>query len=121
MGRPTRLSVLSKTATIVSISHTSIYVKSKTKRQNGLESTAPTIPHPRGPCTFWILLFVESVVRGRSTWIAVGSLTSRKKEINPPQGAREGWEDGTPPPHRDFKERSVVLGPNASPTPNSNK
>ena len=22
---------------------------------------------------------------------------------------REGWEDGTPPPHRDFKERSVVL------------
>jgi len=21
----------------------------------------------------------------------------------------EGWEDGTPPPHRDFKERSVVL------------
>merc|ERR1711935_671019 len=23
--------------------------------------------------------------------------------------AREGWEDGTPPPHRDFKERCVVL------------
>ena len=21
---------------------------------------------------------------------------------------REGWEDGTPPPHRDFKERCVV-------------
>jgi len=21
---------------------------------------------------------------------------------------REGWEDGTPPPHRDFKERGVV-------------
>merc|ERR1712153_182469 len=29
----------------------------------------------------------------------------RKKTKNP----REGWEDGTPPPHRDFKERSVVL------------
>ena len=29
----------------------------------------------------------------------------RKNTDNP----REGWEDGTPPPHRDFKERSVVL------------
>ena len=29
----------------------------------------------------------------------------RKKTDNP----REGREDGTPPPHRDFKERSVVL------------
>ena len=28
----------------------------------------------------------------------------RKKADNP----REGWEDGTPPPHRDFKERCVV-------------
>mgnify|MGYP007041078736 CR=1 FL=1 len=28
----------------------------------------------------------------------------RKKTHNP----REGWENGTPPPHRDFKERSVV-------------
>ena len=28
----------------------------------------------------------------------------RKKTDN----AREGWEDGTPPPHRDFKERGVV-------------
>ena len=28
----------------------------------------------------------------------------RKKTDNP----REGWENGTPPPHRDFKERSVV-------------
>jgi len=32
-------------------------------------------------------------------------LKERKKTDN----AREGWEDGTPPPHRDFKERSVVL------------
>ena len=28
----------------------------------------------------------------------------RKKTDNP----REGWEDGTPPPHRDFKERGVM-------------
>ena len=27
----------------------------------------------------------------------------RKKTGNP----REGWEDGTPPPHRDFKEGRV--------------
>ena len=32
---------------------------------------------------------------------------------------REGWEDGTPPPHRDFKERSVVLAV-AHPNPWSN-
>ena len=31
-------------------------------------------------------------------------LKKRKKTDNP----REGWEDGTPPPHRDFKERGVV-------------
>ena len=28
----------------------------------------------------------------------------RKKTDNP----KEGWEDGTPPPHRDFKERGVM-------------
>ena len=28
----------------------------------------------------------------------------RKKTDNP----GEGWENGTPPPHRDFKERGVV-------------
>ena len=30
-------------------------------------------------------------------------LKERKKTDNP----REGWEDGTPPPHRDFKEGTV--------------
>ena len=30
----------------------------------------------------------------------------RKKTDNP----REGWEDGTPPPHRDFKERRQEWG-----------
>ena len=33
----------------------------------------------------------------------------RKKERKKTDNPREGWEDGTPPPHRDFKERSVVL------------
>ena len=33
----------------------------------------------------------------------------RKKERKKADNAREGWEDGTPPPHRDFKERSGVL------------
>ena len=33
-----------------------------------------------------------------------GKKKERKKTDNP----REGWEDGTPPPHRDFKERCVV-------------
>ena len=37
----------------------------------------------------------------------------RKKTDNP----REGWEDGTPPPHRDFKERCVVRYPSVSALP----
>ena len=32
-------------------------------------------------------------------------LTEKRKKTDNP---REGWEDGTPPPHRDFKERGVV-------------
>ena len=32
----------------------------------------------------------------------------RKKERKKTDNPREGWEDGTPPPHRDFKERSVM-------------
>ena len=31
----------------------------------------------------------------------------RKKERKKTDNPREGWEDGTPPPHRDFKERRV--------------
>ena len=31
-----------------------------------------------------------------------------KKERKKPDNPREGWEDGTPPPHRDFKERGVM-------------
>ena len=33
---------------------------------------------------------------------------SKKKERKKTDNPREGWEDGTPPPHRDFKERCVV-------------
>ena len=31
-----------------------------------------------------------------------------QKERKKTEKPREGWEDGTPPPHRDFKERGVV-------------
>ena len=34
--------------------------------------------------------------------------TTKKKERKKTHNPREGWENGTPPPHRDFKERSVV-------------
>ena len=33
-----------------------------------------------------------------------GSLKKERKKTDNP---REGWEDGTPPPHRDFKEGTV--------------
>ena len=45
------------------------------------------------------------LVSGIFVWIFFNPKKERKKTDNP----REGWEDGTPPPHRDFKERSVVL------------
>ena len=32
----------------------------------------------------------------------------RKKERKKTARPREGWEDGTPPPHRDFEERCVM-------------
>ena len=32
----------------------------------------------------------------------------RKKGRKNTECPREGWEDGTPPPHRDFKERGVM-------------
>jgi len=31
-----------------------------------------------------------------------------EKKIKKTHNPREGWENGTPPPHRDFKERSVM-------------
>ena len=35
-------------------------------------------------------------------------LMKQTQKRNKTNNAREGWEDGTPPPHRDFKERGVV-------------
>ena len=35
-------------------------------------------------------------------------LKKEKKERKKTDNPREGWEDGTPPPHRDFKERGVM-------------
>ena len=34
--------------------------------------------------------------------------TDNAKERTKTDNPREGWEDGTPPPHRDFKERGEV-------------
>ena len=44
--------------------------------------------------------------RGRER--ALGESRSVKKERKKTDNPREGWEDGTPPPHRDFKERGVM-------------
>ena len=41
---------------------------------------------------------------------ALSRLRSPKKERKKTDNPREGWKDGTPPPHRDFKE-SVAVGP----------
>ena len=37
-----------------------------------------------------------------------GGLSKIRKKERKTHNPREGWENGTPPPHRDFKERSVV-------------
>ena len=58
----------------------------------------------------WPFLFFCAEVPAHMYSLAEGlakrspSSKERKKTHNP----REGWEDGTPPPHRDFKERCVV-------------
>ena len=38
----------------------------------------------------------------------IGFRKKERKAMTDKSG-REGWEDGTPPPHREFEERSVVL------------
>ena len=40
--------------------------------------------------------------------LMVSTETREEKERNKSDNPREGWEDGTPPPHRDFKERGVM-------------
>ena len=37
-------------------------------------------------------------------WGEMVRFEKERKKTDP----REGWEDGTPPPHRDFKERGVM-------------
>ena len=39
--------------------------------------------------------------------ICAATRPGRKKERKKTHNPREGWENGTPPPHRDFKERRV--------------
>ena len=52
--------------------------------------------------------FMEATDASRLVCVVVVSYQeyslTQKKTDNP----REGWEDGTPPPHRDFKERGVM-------------
>ena len=42
------------------------------------------------------------------TWSKILLSLLVKKERKKTDNPREGWEDGTPPPHRDFKKRDVV-------------
>ena len=39
-----------------------------------------------------------------AVWVDAGQMIKERKKADNP---REGWEDGTPPPHRDFKEGTV--------------
>ena len=62
-----------------------------------LNNKAVNSPHPQGLQGSHLNLSQTSAQRH-------GTKKERKKTDNP----REGWENGTPPPHRDFKERCVV-------------
>ena len=59
-----------------------------------------------GPALTFDLPRLSAPAEVKKPWPGVGEACGkkRKKTDNP----REGWEDGTPPPHRDFKERCVV-------------
>ena len=60
-----------------------------------------------------MLMILARLVRSESFW-AVAKVRSPhtgpgiRYIIKKPDNPREGWEDGTPPPHRDFKERGVM-------------
>ena len=43
-------------------------------------------------------------------YIFRGLAKRRKKERKKTDNPSEGWEDGTPPPHRDFKEKIAERG-----------
>jgi len=61
----------------------------------------------------------QSTIINREDWEVTAKLSSERTrtsqgggmggEIKKTDNPREGWEDGTPPPHRDFKGRSAVL------------
>jgi len=67
--------------------------EARTRTQQGVQAGQPAVGDliPDEPCRVCVVVVVDK---------------ERKKENRQP---KEGWEDGTPPPHRDFKERSVVL------------
>ena len=50
----------------------------------------------------------RAAIVGRSRRLGLSGRAERKKERKKTDNPREGWENGTPPPHRDFKERSVM-------------
>ena len=57
-------------------------------------------------CVLWPLKFIQLTSRQNDSSDA-HSDHERKKERKKTDNPREGWEDGTPPPHRDFKEGTV--------------
>ena len=70
------------------------------------------------PPAYTQLTYPDEAKKGRKKTPTQGARRDGKKErkkTDKPRELlhlfkpREGWEDGTPPPHRDFKERSVVL------------
>ena len=67
--------------------------EARTRTQQGVQARQPAVGDltPDEPCRVCVVVVVDK---------------ERKKETREP---KEGWEDGTPPPHRDFKERGVVL------------
>ena len=56
----------------------------------------------------YVLLYIKSSCSRYEQPQVLSSSLRREKERKKTDNPREGWEDGTPPPHRDFKERGVV-------------
>ena len=83
-------------------------------RQRDAQLLAAAVFHCRWPTHLSLVFclgrgFSCGVVRARGSSLRILPLTSRtQKERKKTDNPREGWEDGTPPPHRDFKERGVM-------------
>ena len=54
------------------------------------------------------VFFSRSSARWRLLAILFRGRASVEKRRKKSVSTREGWEDGTPPPHKDFKERGVM-------------